>query len=1061
MMGPMRSLDPAAMKFARALTSPSAVEMAIRDVAAGRVRIDHDLREYGVVEVLATVRASDGTFGASVSWDEDDPDWISTWCSCGYPECRHVAAAVLASQGPNLTPLPALPSWQRELDRLLPATPVSATREVCLFLGIREETRRSPYDRRAVDARVMARPGTRGVRGNWIQGDADWSQLGQLGAEPGVVDLLVELSTLQSPDAYTYGYHGRREQWIALDDVPSRGLWTLLAELADRLPVITPGKRQLPVVVESEAAHGQMAVHSGPDGALVLRGHLEVDGVPIAHPHFIGEPAVGFAREVDGALVLTPLAEPLTARARALLTHHDPIRVDPGTVDAFERDYLPQLQRLLPVHSPDASYRVPEPVQSALVLNVVHTDTQTHLSWSWDRGAAVVIDREHERAVLGVVRAACGTRAEATLGAADRLVPVDRTLVRSEAVLFLAEVLPPLRELDHVRVDDSAALMPAYQAALEPPVVRVGTKRAGATDWFDLFVTVTVAGEEVDFAQLFTALSLGEPLFVLPSGTYFALDAPEFDMLRAILDEARALSDRPVDDLRISRYQVDLWSELTRLGIVQEQEHQWWQTVRGLSDIAELEPAEPPVGLSAELREYQRDGLSWLHFLRRHGLGGVLADDMGLGKTLQTIAMIQAHHEEADHAVAPYLIVAPTSVVGNWAAECARFAPGLRVAAIDATQARRGVPLTEIARGADVVVTSYALFRLEFDAYETLDWSGLILDEAQLIKNHASRGYACARRLNAPFKLVITGTPLENNTLELWALTSLACPGLLGDKASFVDHFRHPIEREQNAERLATLKRRLRPFMLRRTKELVAADLPAKQEQIVELDLHPTHKTLYDRRFQRERQKILGLVGDIDANRFQIFRSLTLLRQLALDPELTDEGAAPSAKLEALRDLLVEAAAEGHRVVVFSQFTRFLSKARDVAERAGLHSVYLDGTTTKRQQVIDEFRTGDASVFFVSLKAGGFGLNLVEADYVVLLDPWWNPATEAQAIDRTHRIGQTKPVFVYRLVSKNTIESKVMALKEAKSQLFARVLDAEGAVGGGTLTAADIRALVE
>lgn len=229
----------------------------------------------------------------------------------------------------------------------------------------------------------------------------------------------------------------------------------------------------------------------------------------------------------------------------------------------------------------------------------------------------------------------------------------------------------------------------------------------------------------------------------------------------------------------------------------------------------------------------------------------------------------------------------------------------------------------------------------------------------------------------------------------------------------------------------------------------------------MELELHPTHRKLYDRRLQRERQKVLGLVDDMQGNRFEIFRSLTLLRQLALDAELTGDGEAPSAKLDALGELLSEVVVEGHKVLVLSQFTRFLNKARDTATNRGIQSSYLDGKTRNRQTVIDTFREGDSSVFFISLKAGGFGLNLTEADYVVLLDPWWNPATETQAVDRTHRIGQDKNVMVYRMVSENTIESKVMALKESKLQLFDRVLDdGGGAAESATLTASDIKELL-
>jgi SNF2 family DNA or RNA helicase len=377
------------------------------------------------------------------------------------------------------------------------------------------------------------------------------------------------------------------------------------------------------------------------------------------------------------------------------------------------------------------------------------------------------------------------------------------------------------------------------------------------------------------------------------------------------------------------------------------------------------------------------------------------------------------------------------------------------------TTKRRGSGIVTDAEDADVVVVSYTLFRIDIDEFASRSWGGLILDEAQFVKNRQSQGYACARRLDAPVKFAITGTPMENNLMELWSLLSITAPGLFPNPKRFAEFYQRPIEREGDDERLALLRRRIRPFLLRRTKEEVAAELPAKVEQVLELDLHPRHRRIYDTRLQRERQKVLGLLGDMDANRIQIFQSLTMLRQLSLDASLVDDAHAgiPSAKLDALLEMLDDVVAEGHRVLVFSQFTRYLALAKSRLESAGIRYAYLDGRTRNRGRVIEEFRTGSVPVFLISLKAGGFGLNLTEADYVVLLDPWWNPATEAQAVDRAHRIGQDRQVMVYRLVSRDTIEEKVMALKAEKAALFAGVLSDSAARGTG-LTADDIRDLL-
>jgi SNF2 family DNA or RNA helicase len=301
---------------------------------------------------------------------------------------------------------------------------------------------------------------------------------------------------------------------------------------------------------------------------------------------------------------------------------------------------------------------------------------------------------------------------------------------------------------------------------------------------------------------------------------------------------------------------------------------------------------------------------------------------------------------------------------------------------------------------------------------------------------------------------------LENSVMDIWALLSIVAPGLFPDPQRFTEFYRIPIERDGDAGRLAVLRRRIRPLMLRRTKELGTAELPPKQEQVLEVVLNPRHEKLYQTHLQRERSKILGLVEDMQKNRMTIFRSLTLLRQLSLDPALVDPAYAgiPSSKADAFLEQLREVVAEGHRVLVFSQFTRFLRSIRDRLSAEQLDWVYLDGRTRDRDARIEEFRTGTAPVFLISLKAGGFGLTLTEADYVFVLDPWWNPASEAQAVDRAHRIGQDKTVMVYRLVAVGTIEEKVMELKARKQALFSRVVD-DGALASGALTAEDVRGL--
>jgi len=639
-------------------------------------------------------------------------------------------------------------------------------------------------------------------------------------------------------------------------------------------------------------------------------------------------------------------------------------------------------------------------------------------------------------------------------------LPAAHVLLDGMAALrFVEQVLPQL-EPAGVRVKLEGEVRD-YRKTSSQPNVEIGVvQRPDSADWFDLRVKVSIDGELVPFEELFVALTEGQDFLILDTGVYFSLDRPEFNQLRELIEESKALQDHHRPELIINRFQASLWEDLTNLGVTIDQSARWEQTVRGLTDLSSIEEVEVPPTLQATLRPYQIDGFRWLCFLWAHQLGGILADDMGLGKTLQALALV-CHARLACPEQAPFLVVAPTSVVSNWSTEAAKFAPHLRVVCLTESESKRGARYTEAVAAADLVITSYALLRIDNPRLAELDWSGVILDEAQFVKNHRAKTYQCARRLTAPFKLAITGTPLENSLMDLWALLSITAPGLFPDPDRFSEYYRRPIERSKDVIRLHQLRRRIRPLMLRRTKESVAEELPPKQEQTVEVELDPRHRRIYQTHLQRERQKVLGLIEDLDRNRFTVLRSITLLRRLSLDPALVDESHnnVPATKTELLLEDLSELVGEGHQALVFSQFTSFLSRIRTRLADAEIPYAYLDGRTRNRDRVIQQFRDKVASVFLISLKAGGFGLNLAEADYCFVLDPWWNPAIEAQAVDRTHRIGQTKTVLVYRLVAKGTIEQKVMDLKARKKELFESVVGGE-ALAAAELTADEIRGLL-
>ncbi|MGP0028297.1 MAG: SNF2-related protein [Streptosporangiaceae bacterium] len=779
----------------------------------------------------------------------------------------------------------------------------------------------------------------------------------------------------------------------------------------------------------------------------------------------------------DGPLRIARLASPVPPALQRLALEGRSLQVPAEGHTRFREEYYPQLRQMARVISADGSFTPPAIPDPTLVLCAAYgPGHDLDLRWEWEYaigdsrrraplqpdGDPGYRDPDAERGILAGLDAGldAGLERHGLRGtdAARALVP-HAALRGIGTMRFSTEVLPLLDGHPGIAVEISGE--PAdYREAGDS--LRIGVsagEQPGDTDWFDLGVFITVEGREVPFTDVFVALSRNQSHLLLADGAYFSLEKPELRTLQRLIDEARALQETQDGPLRISRFQAGLWDEFAALGVAAAQAEAWQRQVGGLLALSSIEPVPPPAALSARLRPYQADGFSWLAFLWEHRLGGILADDMGLGKTLQCLALI-CHARQGRPGLAPFLIVAPTSVLANWVTEAARFAPGLTVAGISDTLRKRGQDLSEIIAGADVVVTSYTLFRLDFDAYAAADWSGLLLDEAQFVKNHQSKAYQCARKLPAPFKLAITGTPMENNLMELWSLLSITAPGLFPHPGRFRDFYARPIENGDRPELLGQLRRRIRPLVKRRTKEQVAADLPVKQEQVLEVDLHPRHRVVYQRHLQRERQKILGLIDDLSHNRFTILRSLTLLRQLSLHAGLIDDAHAdvPSSKLDALAEHLRDVTGSGHRALVFSQFTGYLGRVRARLDADGIEHCYLDGKTTDRAAVISRFKDGGAPVFLISLKAGGFGLNLTEADYCFLLDPWWNPATEAQAVDRTHRIGQTRNVMVYRLIARDTIEEKVMALKERKAELFASVMD-DGNAFGATLDADDIRGL--
>ena len=1011
---------------------------------------------------------------------------VELWCGhCGAGMCAHGAAAVavLAEHdepfGVGAVGRPEHPRrapegepWERTLRGVLapPADPGRADPpgELALLFDIRSHEPESPKGRG-----IAIRPAIRGSSGAWVRGGISWAHIAESddpdprwraladieGIYSGRHNFAASADRLRRATAHGMlpASSWNSPAWVRLDAAPSRGLWDALQTAYDAgVEFIADAGGQEPVAVSQVACRAVIDLR-------IVGGRLWADPTIVdrsdpderSRSLPIGAPTIAVARSAgrdDAIAEILPLEQPTTPEFDRLYASGH-LTIPAARIPDFERDFLPQLREVAPLVSSDGTFDVPEPPLPELVLAVRHADPVARLFWEWEYAPDERRNRAAERDLMDRVEQAAGAFSHLLArGRADRVFPA-RDLDRDETVEFLAHVLPAIRGVEGLRIEAHDEV-PAYSFATEEPQISIGVDPSGE-DWFELNIVVTIQGEPVSSSALLTALSRGQTYFRLLSGTVFPLTDERFARLRDVLTEAKALTDSPPEHPQLPRNQLDLWQELAEVGLLDRQTADWFAAMRELGDDR-VEQRDPPASFRAALRDYQLDGFSWLDFLRRHRLGGLLADDMGLGKTVQVLAALDA--ARADEPGARFLVVAPTSVVGHWLTEAERFAPEVTATAIGETSRKRGTSVADAMGDAALVVTSYAILRLDAEQFHDAGFRIVVLDEAQQVKNSSSKGYAAARMLGAATTFVVTGTPLENNLLELFALTPLAAPGLFGTRSHFREHFQRSIERDHNGDRLERLRARVRPFLLRRTKEEVAPELPPKTEQVLEIPLHPAHQRAYERRFRREQQKLLGLLDDVNQNQVQILASLTRLRREALHPAFGD-GSGPSAKLEALGGLLEEIVADGHRALVFSQFTEFLGLAAEVADDRGIRYSYLDGSTTRagRQRMIDRFENGDDPAFFISLKAGGTGLNLTAADYCILLDPWWNPAAEEQAIDRTHRIGQSRPVMVYRLISAGTIEQKVLDLQAKKRRLFDDVLSGAGAT---PFTADDYRELL-
>jgi SNF2 family DNA or RNA helicase len=547
-------------------------------------------------------------------------------------------------------------------------------------------------------------------------------------------------------------------------------------------------------------------------------------------------------------------------------------------------------------------------------------------------------------------------------------------------------------------------------------------------DWFDIHAKIRFGEFEIPFKELRKLILKRKVEFKLPNGEIAII--PEAWLTKYAdlfaLSETHGDKEKPM----LRKHHINLVKELEEGNLARVHIS---EKLRTLSSFSGIKNYSLPEGFKGELRPYQKAGYNWLRFLNEYKLGGCLADDMGLGKTVQTLAMLLSEKESSGGTS---LLVMPTSLIYNWEMEASKFAPELKVLNYTGTLRNKDVKRFE---KYDIVLTSYGITRLDIDLLQNFYFNYIILDESQVIKNPSSNIAKAVRELKSRHKLVLTGTPLENTTMDLWSQMSFINPGILGTQSYFRHEFQMPIEKKGDETKSKKLHAVIKPFVLRRHKSQVATELPEKVEHIQYSEMTTEQEKRYEEVKAFYRGKILDLIDKegIGNSRFMILEGLTKLRQLANHPKMIEPSYnGDSGKLEDITHMLENAMAEGHKVLVFSQFVKHLNLVQQYLKTNKITYAYLDGGSTDRKEQVEKFnRDPNTKAFLISIKAGGLGLNLTEADYVFILDPWWNPAVEAQAIDRAHRIGQKKKVFTYKFITRNSVEEKILQLQQKKLKL--------------------------
>jgi non-specific serine/threonine protein kinase len=746
--------------------------------------------------------------------------------------------------------------------------------------------------------------------------------------------------------------------------------------------------------------------------------------------------------------------------------------------------YLLDLARQFPIHGEAITWEI---IQAApvprLYLSEANGELQAQLRFGYDQAEVryesdmpqeTLQRKAGEMALLRIMRQAEDENnayealSAPTYGLKRAPLPSQPGLFRLRArkhpVDFLLNSIPKLTEAGFEIFGEEQL----KTARVNRNTPSISFKVSSGIDWFDVQAVVNFGDLEVSLQEVRRAMRKRERFVKLADGSIGEI--PEIWLER--YKHLFALGDATEDGLRFSKHQVTLLDQALLDADTAQTDDLFDQRRSRLRALATknfsangqstgILPQNLPVGFTGELRPYQKSGFDWLHFLHRYEFGGCLADDMGLGKTVQALVFLQSLYEQPPETrpAQASLLVVPRSLLVNWQRESARFTPNLRV--LEYFESSRTKDTT-VFNDVDLVITTYGVMLRDIHFLHGYRFYYAILDESQSIKNPLSQTARAAHLLQANNKLVLTGTPIENSTAELWSQFNFLNPGLLGNLQYFKSAFGLPIEKKSDEKATIALQRLVYPFILRRTKDQVAPELPPRTERILYSDMEPAQRRLYNRTRDYYRGVLLGMLDQkgLNQSRMKILEGLLRLRQISNHPVLVDENFhGDSAKFELLMDTLETLNAEGHKALVFSQFVQMLTLVRKELDTRKTSYTYLDGQTTARQEQVDRFQNDPGIPFFlISLKAGGLGLNLTAADYVIHIDPWWNPAAEMQASDRTHRIGQEKPVFVFKLIARDSVEEKILLLQERKKQLVDQIITTESAFFK-TLTEEDIQAL--